>query len=140
MGKRQKVIHWYIPIVLFTTAVITSSSLLWTLWPYEIGRAINPPIASDIMPDHTIDVTFDGCVFYEDSYTVTRKLSNAIGGVVLDQLFFNQPKGCMATTVKVFIPPEVPAGLWTLSTETCARVNPIREVCYTQISNEFLID
>ena len=136
----QKAKHLYLPVVIFLSASLVSVSLFWSLFPYNIATVNNHPEVLNVpAPGGVALVQFDNCSDYEGRTTVTRQIFNEAGGVTLNQLFFNNSAGCRTQPIPISVPTEVPPGVWQIRIDTCAQVNPIRTVCFEQVTNKFLI-
>lgn len=135
--KLLRIASWAVWIVVVFSMLIS----YWLLRPYNLGEvkqeltALNNPVTGG-----EVLLTSETCLYFDGYRTIERRIFNERGGSELNTLFFDSPqKGCGETVFLVSIPREIPSGTWQIEINTCSKVNPVREVCFTLTSLPFEI-
>lgn len=140
--KRNGEVKWLLRVI--TTLLVSACALLvyWSVRPYEV---LDLPhnntilIEGEYKPGDVLTYEVSFCKKISVPARLDARLTNGTKHIY-ESLYNNSDIGCLDIVESSYIVPEVDtADNYTLTKTITYRVNPIREVQYHFISNEFTI-
>ena len=136
--------------VVFSWTVIISMMLIilllgfWLLFPYKIAEYKNVPFP--ILNENKIVKRGDRVRYLIDACKYTTQIPELIKFFV-DGVIFETPKtvgvvpfGCNQVTADAYVPRAIPTGVYSLKMVVKYKVNPIRTIEYTNITEKFTVE
>jgi predicted secreted protein len=130
-------------VIVLLTIAMTFIFWWWFLFPYKPLEIIQSPTV--LNENKTVKIGTP--LFYRVRFnkntnkvaTITRTLIDGVVYTLPATRPVNTKAGYYDQVINSLIIPQVPSGTYTFKTVACYQMNPIREICITYKSDEFII-
>ena len=127
---------WWVVVTIFIGIALFA---FWELYPYEIlefSEGNGMVAVEEVTAGKTIALRQNQCKYKELPAQLNRQFVNDIIYSV-NTIRTNRPLGCHSSVEYVYVPMALPTGFYRIRTVISYKVNPIRTITYTVLTNEF---
>lgn len=138
--KREKIEHFILFASMLSIFAIMSLFLFWWLWPYKTADQVSPykVLTKEVKQGELLMYEIEYCKYTDVIPTVQRQF---IDGIVytIPQGNVQIRKGCGKVINSIVVPAQLPPGEYYLSVRASFRMNPLRTIDKTTISEKFTV-
>ena len=145
MTRTERHVQQSVIVCLAVAFALVMLLLVWLLNPAGGVRYADGATTIDQTEYHSGDiVTITTPEYCNDGHavTVTRKIGNELGALILQPIEFYAPAApvCISPSqAGVMIPSEIPPGRWQIIIESTYQANPVRRVTLTVVTPMFTV-